>query len=121
MRYRYDAATGERVKTAELIVRRYSRDSTLARPRARQVASRSRHPFASGDPAAAGRPAAPRVARSAGRATAGRVGVRIHFRETDLRRRVKTAGGRWDPERQLWLLRRDQAERQGLLHRVVAG
>jgi hypothetical protein len=121
VRYRYDETTGERVKTGELIVRRSSRDRALARPPVRQVASRIRHPFASGDPAAAGTPAGRGSARSAGRTTVRRVGLRIHFRETDLRRQVKSAGGRWDPERRLWLLRRDQAERHGLLHRVVAG
>ena len=121
VRYRHDEATGERVKTVELIVRRNLHDGAPARPPVRQVPSRIRHPVASGDPAAAGTPAAPRVARSAGRTTARRVGLRIHFRETDLRRWVKSAGGRWDPERRLWLLRRDQAERHGLLHRVVAG
>jgi hypothetical protein len=101
VRYRHDETSGERVKTVELIVRRSSRDSTPARPPTRQVVSRMHHPIASGDPAAAGTPAAPRVARSAGRTTARRVGLRIHFRETDLRRRVKSAGGRWDPERRL--------------------
>lgn len=121
VRYRYDETTGERVKTVELIVRRYSRDSTLARPPVRQLASWVRHPGASGDPAAAGTPAAPRVARSACRTMARTVGLRIDFRETDLRRRVKSAGGRWDPERRLWLLRRDPAERYGVLHRVVTG
>jgi hypothetical protein len=97
VRYRYDETTGERVKTVELIVRRYSRDCARARPPVRQVGSRIR--VASGDPAAAGTPAAPRVARSAGRTTVRKVGLRIHFREADLRRRVKSAGGRWDPER----------------------
>ena len=121
IRYRYDETTGERVKTVELIVRRYSCDRARARPPVQQVASRIRHPVATGDPAAAGTPAAPRVAPSAGRTTVRRVGLRIHFRETDLRQRVKSAGGRWDPERRLWLLRRDQAERHGLLDRVVAG
>lgn len=121
VRYRHDETTGERVKTVELIVRRYSRDSTPVRPPARQAASRIRHPVASGDPAAAGTPAAPRLAPSNGGTTARRVGLRIHFREADLRRRVKSAGGRWDPQRRLWLLRRDQAERHDLLHRVVTG
>ena len=120
VRHRHET-TGERVKTVELIVRRYSCDRARARPPVQQVASRIRHPVATGDPAAAGTPAAPRVAHSTGRTTVRKVGLRIHFRETDLRRRVKSAGGRWDPERRLWLLRRDQAERQGLLHRVVAG
>jgi len=48
VRYRYDETTGERVKTVELIVRRYSRDCARARPPVRQVASRIRHPVASG-------------------------------------------------------------------------
>jgi hypothetical protein len=34
---------------------------------------------------------------------------------------VKSAGGRWDPLRQVWILRRDVAERLDLLHRVVGG
>ena len=70
VRYRHDEATGERVKTVELIVRRNLHDGAPARPPVRQVPSRIRHPVASGDPAAAGTPAAPSLARSGGRTMA---------------------------------------------------
>jgi hypothetical protein len=53
------------------------------------------------------------------RPTAPSVAVHVAWRETDLRRRVKAAGGRWDPAARLWVLRRDQVERLGLLDRVV--
>ena len=36
------------------------------------------------------------------------VGVRVDRQELDLRDRVKTAGGRWDPARRLWELRYDK-------------
>ena len=50
-----------------------------------------------------------------------RVALRVGRRERDLQQRVKSAGGRWDPVRRVWFLRRDQAERLGLLPRVVGG
>lgn len=101
--YSSDETTGERVKTVELIVRRYSRDRVLSRPPVRKVDSRIRHPVA-WRPRRSATTAAPRVARSAGHTTVRKVGFRIHFRETDLGQPVKFAGGRWDPERRLWLL-----------------
>jgi hypothetical protein len=50
---------------------------------------------------------------------ARRVSLRIGWQETGLRQRVKAAGGRWDPAARLWVVRRDHAERLGLLGRVV--
>ena len=38
-----------------------------------------------------------------------------------VQRRVKSAGGRWDPVSRVWMLRRDTAERLDLLSRVVGG
>ena len=46
------------------------------------------------------------------------VGVRIDFQEVALQRRVKSAGGRWNPVRRLWQLRRDQALKLGLKDRI---
>jgi hypothetical protein len=46
------------------------------------------------------------------------VGVRIDFQEVALQRRVKSAGGRWNPVRRLWELRRDQALKLGLKDRI---
>jgi hypothetical protein len=47
------------------------------------------------------------------------VALRIGWRESDLQRRLKSAGGRWYPGRTVWMLRRDVVERLGLLHRIV--
>ena len=44
-----------------------------------------------------------------------RVSLRIGWRETALRERVKAAGDRWDPVARAWDVRRDRAERLGLL------
>ena len=54
-------------------------------------------------------------------ATARRAALGIGVRERDLQRRVKSAGGQWDPDRRVWFVRRDVAERLDLLGRVVGG
>ena len=46
------------------------------------------------------------------------VGVRVDWQELDLRDRVKTAGGRWDPARRLWELRYDRVMALGLEDRI---
>jgi hypothetical protein len=46
------------------------------------------------------------------------VGVLIDFQEVALQRRVKSAGGRWNPVRRLWELRRDQALKLSLKDRI---
>ena len=97
VRYRYDEETHERLKTVEVIVQR--------RPRDRR----------------AGCPASRRPSGAVGGVAPRRVALRIDWRETDLRRRVKFAGGRWDPAGRVWIVRRDVAEGLDLLHRVVGG
>jgi hypothetical protein len=97
VRYRYDEDQRERLKTVELVVDRCSRQAEADRHGSRKL----------GDPAAG---AAPRT-----------VALRIGWRERDLQRRIKSAGGRWYPGRKVWMLRRDVVERLGLLHRVVGG
>jgi len=82
VRYRYDQATRERLKTVELVVQRSSRRAATVPPAARTVS------------------------------------LRIGWRETALRQRVKAAGG-WDPMARVWIVGRDHAERLGLLDRVV--
>jgi hypothetical protein len=47
------------------------------------------------------------------------VGVRIGLRETDLQRRARQAGGKWNPAKQVWEMRYDQALAQGLKERIV--
>jgi hypothetical protein len=58
-----------------------------------------------------------RLARAASKG-AMIVGVRIDFQEVALQRRVKSAGGRLNPVRRLWELRRDQALKLGLKDRI---
>jgi hypothetical protein len=55
---------------------------------------------------------------SAARGGAEEVGVRVDFQEGSLQRRVKQAGGRWNPARRVWELRRDQALKLGLKERI---
>lgn len=119
VRYRFDDLTRERVKTVELIVQHRSAEPASA-PRIRNAAGVADRTAPSHPPVAA-RTARGRAPLPRPRSAAQRVGLRIHWGETDLRQRIKSAGGRWDPHRRLWLLRRDHAERLGLLHRVAAG
>ena len=97
VRYRVDEDTRESLKTVELVVRRRS---LRHEPESRESRKRGG-----------------RAAGTGGR----RVALRIGLREKDLQRRVKSAGGRWDPVRRVWILRRDVAERLGLLGRAVGG
>ena len=47
------------------------------------------------------------------------VKLRVAFAETDLRTRVKHAGGTWNPEQRVWQLRYDRAVALGLNSRIV--
>ncbi len=47
------------------------------------------------------------------------VGLRIGYREADLRATARAAGARWDPDTLLWRLPRSVARSVGLLGRVV--
>ena len=47
-----------------------------------------------------------------------RVPVRIAIQETTLREKVKTAGGRWDPDKRVWMLPMEQVIQLGLTGRV---
>ncbi len=94
VRYRYDEERREHLKTVELLVQRHSRDRKRDCPESR-----------------------PPVKRACD--SNQQVALRVGWRERDLQRRVKSAGGRWDPARRVWILRRDVAERMDLLSRVV--
>ena len=45
--------------------------------------------------------------------------VRIAFSENDLREKIKSAGGVWDPTRKLWKLTREAILRLNLQSRIV--
>jgi hypothetical protein len=48
------------------------------------------------------------------------VGLRVRFDEEQLRKRVKDAGGRWLPDRKLWVVPLSVARRLGLADRAAA-
>jgi hypothetical protein len=54
----------------------------------------------------------------AARRGAEMVGVRVGVQEVSLQRQLKLAGGRWNPLRRVWELRRDQALKLGLKDRI---
>ncbi len=97
VRYRDDEDTREHLKTVELVVQRRRREREADSPGPRKLGGQ------------------------AAVAATRRVALRIGWRERDLRWRVKSAGGWWDPVRRVWILKRDVAERLDLLHRVVGG
>jgi hypothetical protein len=47
------------------------------------------------------------------------VSIRVAYHEVDVRRRVKAAGGKWDPTRQVWHLDFKNAAKLGLASRIV--
>ncbi|KFX68059.1 hypothetical protein TMS3_0122955 [Pseudomonas taeanensis MS-3] len=47
------------------------------------------------------------------------VGLRILRHETDLQRLVKSHGAKWQPARQVWLMRRGDAIKLGLSERII--
>lgn len=48
-----------------------------------------------------------------------RVGVRVAWAETELRERVKAAGGKWDTGSRLWMLALSTAQKLGVKDRIV--
>ena len=47
------------------------------------------------------------------------VALRIFRHENDLQRMIRSAGGKWDRENQVWLIERSEAERLGLAERII--
>ena len=47
------------------------------------------------------------------------VGLRIELQETELQRRVKQAGGKWNSTKRVWEIHYDQAVALGLKKRIV--
>jgi len=93
VRYRYDPIKRIRHKTVELVV-----ESAPWDPARQSRSGRSR---------SGGRPPV-------------LVGIRVEYREEDLRRRIKAGGGRWAPEQRLWMLPLSVARKLDLTHRAVA-
>jgi len=49
------------------------------------------------------------------------VGIRVNYSETELRRLVKAAGGKWNPRKQLWLLPYREVKELNLTGRIREG
>lgn len=92
VRYRYDAVAQLRYKTVELVIEQLPWDP------AQRARRRSEGP---------GRPPV-------------LVGLRVHFHEEQLRKRVKDARGRWLPEKRLWVVPIGVARRLRLTDRALA-
>ena len=90
VRYRFDVKTGRRYTTVELIEAEVDLTS---------------HPKA----------AEPQTPRSLKR----RLGIRVEYWESDLRDKVKAAGGIWRPRHKLWELPYEGVVALGLESRVV--
>jgi hypothetical protein len=90
VRYRYDEATGKRYKTAEIIVG----ESAWSPATEHLPADNTRNP-------------------------SERLGIRVGIGETDIRDRVKRAGGIWRPRHRLWELSYAQIVSLGLEDRIA--
>jgi len=91
VRYRYDAEKQQRYKTVELIV---DQEHWTPPPEPEYPLTQSPEPTP-------------------------RVGIRLAFNETELRRKLIKAGGTWSKNENLWWLPHDRAAALGLLGRVV--
>jgi len=49
------------------------------------------------------------------------IAVRVALGEVEVRRQVKQAGGKWNPQKTVWELRYDQVVKLGLQARIVPG
>ncbi len=47
--------------------------------------------------------------------------MRVGWQELELRRKVKAAGGKWDPENRVWMLCRERVLSLDLEDRIVEG
>lgn len=96
IRYRYDPARRKRFKTVELIIA--EQDWQPPEPHPQEDKPRGLGPK---------------------RYYTRRVGIRIGYQESELRKQIKAAGGMWDPAKQLWFVPEEEIRRLGLVQRVA--
>lgn len=101
VRYRYDAVSKKRRKTVELIVD----EAAWTPPSPHPHALKPKIEIDSIDDFEAASPQ--------------QVGVKVFFREHDLRDRVKAAGGLWSQAEKLWRLSYPTAVSLGVEHRIA--
>lgn len=102
VRYRYDAAAGKRYKTIELIVEEAKWSPPPPHPHAPKSTIKIDY-----------------VDDLETQPPAQEVGVKVFFRESELRERVKAAGGRWSKTEKLWQLPYETAVSLGLEKRIA--
>ena len=94
VRHRHDEGTGRSFKTVELIVE--------------EITDPARSDPVRSDPTQADPPAASRI-----------VGLRVGWHELEIRKAVKGAWGRWNPQERVWELQHDRIIDLGLEERIV--
>jgi hypothetical protein len=117
VRYRYDTMRRKRFTTVELIVDEsdWAASIPIAAEAAPPVPNES--PTKTTIETPAGAPKEPYGEPSA--ADSDLVGLRVGFKEMDLRQKVKAVGAKWDPGQRLWMLRRDRVIGLGLQGRIA--
>ena len=113
VRYRHDTTCRKRFTTVELIVD--EADWTASIPIPAEAAPPV--PAETAIEMPAGAPKKPYGEPSS--AIPDLVGLRVGFKETELRQKVKAVGAKWDPGQRLWMLCRDRAIDLGLQERIA--
>jgi hypothetical protein len=101
VRYRYDAVSGTRYKTVELIVDQAAWNPPPPHPHAPKPVIKVDNIDALETP------------------SPQQVGVKVFYRENELRERVKAAGGHWSKAEKLWRLPYRTVVSLGLVHRIA--
>ncbi len=96
IRYRYDPARKKRFKTVELIVAEQDWQPPEPHPQEDKATSLSPKRY-----------------------NTLRVGIRVGFQESELRKQIKAAGGMWDASERLWFVPEEEVRRLGLVQRVA--
>jgi hypothetical protein len=96
IRYRYDPSRGKRYKTIELIIGEEDWQPPAPHPYEQEPRQKAPERFHT-----------------------RRVGVRIAYNESELRKQIKAAGGMWDPSERLWFIPEEYVRRLGLVQRVA--
>ena len=113
VRYRYDTTRRKRFTTVELIVDEADWTASIPIP----AEGSATGPRRDGDRDAGW--GAKEAVRRAVLRNSRLVGLRVGFKETELRQKVKAVGAKWDPGQRLWMLCRDHAIDLGLQERIA--